>query len=64
MESKNIYQESHDELVRIKKSIGSDTFVINSYKLDGNTKDELLRAIINVISERTKEIEKVILGVQ
>lgn len=64
MESKKIYEDSHDELVRIKKTITFDSFTINNDKLDGVTKDKLLRAINNVISERTKEIEKVILGPQ
>lgn len=64
MEGKKIYEDSHTELMRIKKTIGSDTFVINSYLLDGETKDKLLRSINNVISERSKAIEKVILGVQ
>ena len=64
MESKRIYEDSHAELMRIKKSITFDTFSINNSKLDGVTKDELLRAINKVIAERSKAIEKVILGPQ
>ncbi len=64
MESKRIYQDSYDELIRLKKTITADSFVINSSKLDGNTKNQMIAAISKVISERSKDIEKVILGVQ
>ena len=64
MESKRIYEDSYDELQRLKKTITSDTFVINSSKLDGNTKNQMIQAISKVISERSKDIQKVILGVQ
>ena len=64
MESKRIYEDSYDELMRIKKTITSDSFVINSSQLDGVTKNKMLQAINSVISERSKEIQKVVLGVQ
>lgn len=62
MESIKTYEDSHDEMVRIRKSIGGDSFSINTSKLDERTKDMLLQSINNVLSERLKETEKVILG--
>ncbi len=64
MESKKIYDESYEELSKIRRSLGSDSTTINWSKLDGNTKDELNRAILNTAVKRQKEIQKVILGAQ
>lgn len=64
MEGKKIYDESYEELSKIRRSLGSDSTIINWSKLDGNTKDELGKAVLNTAVKRQKEIQKVILGAQ
>ena len=64
MEGKSIYEDSKDEILRVLKSIGNDSITINIDKLDGNTKEELLIVIKDVLYKRSREIDKVILGVQ
>ncbi len=64
MEGTKIYEDSKTEIARILKTIGSDTFSINVSELDGTTKEELLIAIKDVLYKRSREIDKVILGVQ
>jgi hypothetical protein len=63
MEGVTIYEESKTEVQRILKTMGSDAFEINAAKLDTNTKEQLLVAINDVLSRRSREIDKVILGV-
>ena len=64
MESKELYEKSYQEIMKIKKSIASDTVIIHFDNLDGVTKGELITAIQNVISKRQAEIDAVRLGVQ
>ena len=64
MESKRIYEDSYNELVRIRKSLGYDLITINVKELDGVSKEALLKAISDTIATRTKDIQGVILGVQ
>ena len=64
MEGKKIYEDSYNELVRMRKSLASDSTTINWSKLDGPTKRDLNIAISSVIIKRQKEIEKITLGVQ
>ena len=64
MEGKKIYEDSYNELVRMRKSLASDSTTINWSKLDGSTKKDLNIAISSVIIKRQKEIEKITLGVQ
>ena len=64
MEGKKIYEDSYNELVRMRKSLAADSTTINWSKLDGSTKRDLNIAISSVIIERQKEIEKITLGVQ
>ena len=64
MEGKKIYEDSYDELVRMRRSLASDSTTINWSKLDGSTKRDLNIAISSVIIKRQKEIEKITLGVQ
>ena len=64
MEGKTIYEESHKEITRVLKTMGSTSFTVNTDKLDGETKQELLTAVRDVLYKRSKEIEKVTLGVQ
>lgn len=62
MESERNYEDSRNELIRIYKTLGTDSVVINMKKLDGMTKQVMIQAITNVISTRKREIEGVILG--
>lgn len=64
MEGKKIYEDSYNELVRMRKSLAADSTTINWSKLDGSTKRDLNIAISSVIIKRQKEIEKITLGVQ
>ena len=62
MESDRIYEESKEELGRISKLLGTDTLTINLFKLDGKTKQDMITAISNVIYERRRRIDDVIMG--
>ena len=64
MEGVKIYEESSKEIARILKTLTATNFSINMDKLDGQTKQELITAIRDVLCKRSKEIEKVTLGVQ
>ena len=60
MESREVYSEAKDELVRIKKSITSDLVTINFSKLDANTKAELRSAIVSTANKRQNDIMRVL----
>ena len=62
MESEKIYEESYKELLKLKRNIGTDQIVINMKLLDGETKNRINTELSKIISERSKEIERVILG--
>ena len=64
MESEKIYEESYKELLKLKRNIGTDQIVINMKLLDGETKNRINTELSKIISERSKEIERVILGVK
>lgn len=64
MEGVKIYEESSKEIARVLKTLTATNFSINMDKLDGQTKQELTTAIRDVLFKRSKEIEKVTLGVQ
>lgn len=64
MESEKIYEESRKELLKLKRNIGTDQIVINMKLLDGETKNRINTELSKIISERSKEIERVILGVK
>ena len=64
MESEKIYEESHKELLKLKRNIGTDQSVSNMKLLDGETKNRINTELSKIISERSKEIERVILGVK
>ena len=64
MESEKIYEESHKELLKLKRNTGTDQIVINMKLLDGETKNRINTELSKIISERSKEIERVILGVK
>lgn len=64
MESLSIYEDSLKEIKKIKKQIATDNISIETSKLDGATKDKLLKAINSVIIDREKAVEKIILGVK
>lgn len=64
MESLERFKESRDELVRIDKVSSAADFSINVSKLDSVTKERLLLAIRETVSQRIKDIDNVILGVK
>ena len=64
MESEKIYEESYKELLKLKRNIGTDQIVINMKLLDGETKNRINTELSKTISERSKEIERVNLGVK
>ena len=64
MESEKIYEESYKELLKLKRNIGTDQIVINTKLLNGETKNRINTELSKIISERSKEIERVILGVK
>lgn len=63
MESREIFKESLDELARLDKQTSAAVFAINIDKLDSVTKGQMLDAIRQVISQRTKDINRVLNGV-
>ena len=64
MESKQIYEESRDELCKISKELSANHVDIDFSKLDAKTREALVTAIQNVISNRLRDIDAVVLGVQ
>lgn len=64
MEGKSIYDESLKEINKIAKSLSTSSTNINWEKLDGETKSKLNQAVSNVIYERKRSIESVVLGVK
>lgn len=65
MESRKIFEESMDELARVEKqSTSAALLTINVAKLDSVTKGQMLDAIRQVCSQRTKDITRVLSGVQ
>lgn len=60
MESKQIYEDSYKELVRIRKSLTNSMITINLDKLDARTKEDLLKAITNTTSRRQSDILNVL----
>lgn len=64
MEGTKIYEDSKVEITKILKAMNGSTFSINTDNLDATTKEELLSSIRNVLYSRSREIDKIILGVQ
>lgn len=64
MEGKSIYDESLKEINKIAKSLSTSSTNINWEKLDAETKSKLNQAVSNVIYERKRSIESVVLGVK
>ena len=64
MESLEKFEGSKKELMRIDKELCADEFVINVAKLDSISKERLLLAIRQTISDRIKDIDRVVLGVK
>ena len=62
MESDKIYEDSFNELVRISKMTATDTMTIKLNKLDTMTKQVILMAINNAISERKSAITAKLTG--
>ena len=64
MESLERYQSSREELLKIDKQSGAaDSMFIDLSKLDSVTKERLLLAINSTVSQRIKDIDRVILGI-
>lgn len=61
MESLTTYNQSIDEMKRIKKNIGSGSVSINFEKLDTETAGQLRTAITNVLVKRTADCRNVIM---
>lgn len=64
MEGTKIYEDSKVEITKILKAMNGSAFSINTDNLDATTKEELLSSIRNVLYSRSREIDKIILGVQ
>lgn len=64
MEGNKIYEDSLNELKQIRKHLSSDSVVITMKNLDENTKEEMTRAIQNVIANRYSKVENIVLGVK
>ena len=60
MESKNIYQDSYNELVNIRKSLGNTKVTIDFDKLDENSKTEIRDAILKSTAARQSAILNVL----
>ena len=56
MEGNKIYEDSYKELVKIRKSLSTDTISINVSKLDETTKYDLITAIIKVVTDRQPKV--------
>ena len=63
MEGIKTYEDSKMEITRILKSMGSRNFSVDTDKLDERTKSELLLAMRDVLTKRSRQIDSVILGV-
>ena len=64
MEGKSIYDDSLKEINKIAKSLSTSSTNINWEKLDAETKSQLNQAVSNVIYERKRSVESVVLGVK
>lgn len=64
MESEKIFEISNKELHRILKETSTDEIRIDLTKLDSTTKGLILSSLRLIVSQRTKELEKVIFGVK
>jgi hypothetical protein len=64
MESKKIYKDSYDEMVRIRKQLGGDNVSINFKKLDTTTKGMIMDALRKTIATRISSVQDIVLGPQ
>lgn len=64
MESDKIYQDSYNYILSLKKGINNENININFKQLDQKTSGELRQVINNYLSNRSKEIEKIVIGVK
>ena len=56
MEGKEIYQTSYDELVNLRKILGSPKVTINFDKFDGETKEAIRNALLKASGARQSAI--------
>ena len=60
MESKDIYQDSYNALVNLRKALGSPKVTIDFDKFDANTKEAIRDAILKSTSARQAAILNVL----
>lgn len=63
MESLKVYQDSLAEIKSVEHRMSFDTLTINLSKLDGETKNEIINALSNVLKRRKNAVIDVIQGV-
>lgn len=62
MVSIKTYETSLNEMKAIEKRLAFDTVTINMSKLDGQTKNDMIQAIANVLASRKQEVIDTIAG--
>lgn len=62
MQSKRVYETSLNEIKAIEKRLAFDTVTINMGKLDGQTKNDMIQAIANVLASRKQAVIDTIAG--
>ena len=64
MESLQIYEDSKNELTKIKKDLSQDLVTIDFSKFDEQTKEVVLSALSSSVSQRIAAVNRVLLGVR
>ena len=62
MESLQIYEDSKNELTKIKKDLSQDLVTIDFSKFDEQTKEVVLSALSSSVSQRIAAVNRVLLG--
>lgn len=62
MEGNSVYEDSYDELKRIKKQLGSSKITINLEKLDENSKRTIITSLSYTIAQREAAVNAIISG--
>lgn len=63
MESLNIFMTAREELRNMRKSLGTDSMVIDFKNMDEVTRGEIVSSLSKAISKRSKELDNMITGV-
>lgn len=64
MESQKIYEESYNELVKIRKALSTNKVTIDLSKLDTESAAVLRQNIANGLSDRIGTLSSIITGVK